>query len=436
MPRFLLLCLALLLTGAAAPPKPTLYRHAALFDGEGFRSDMAILVEGETIRAVVPDAQLPPATISSADVVDLSGRFVLPGLIDSHQHIATPPDRAEAEAVLRRQLYSGVTAIRDMADDLRQVGELARAARLGELASPDIYYAALMAGPAFFNDPRTGAAAQGAVPGKVPWMQSVDERTDLRLAVAMARGTSAVAVKIYADLPAAMVKRIADEAHRQDMLVWAHGMVFPATPAQVLAAGPDTMSHVCYLAYQAMARRPPSYEQRFPADASLFRSDNRAMAALFTEMRRRGTILDATLRVYVEGEKAARRTGKPPLCTEALASKLLGQAWRQGVAISAGTDGETAPGDPWPSLFEEMELLAKAGMPPAEVIRSATLVAAEAAGQERAMGKVAPGKLANFVILERNPLESLSNLRSVLLTVKRGRPYPRAAYRPEPAHGR
>ncbi|MDB5692005.1 MAG: putative hydrolase [Alphaproteobacteria bacterium] len=444
-PRSLLLAGLAFLLAAAAPFEPVhigtriVYRHAALIDGTGapLRADMAVVTDGERIVSVLPDRALRPAQLAGAEQVDLSGRYLLPGLIDSHQHLATPPDRPAAEASLRRDVYSGVTAIRDMADDLRQVGDLARAARVGEIPSPDIYYAALMAGPSFFADARTQAAAEGADAGHVPWMQAIDERTDLPLAVAMARGTSASAIKIYANLPGALVAAIAKEAHRQGIPVWAHGMVFPATPEEVIGAGVDTVSHTCYLAYQPMARRPDSYQHRFPVDFSLFENDNPVMASLFAEMQRRGTILDATLRVYESVEASARQAGKPPQCTLALAAKLTNQAWRAGVSISTGTDGEAPRDYPWPAVFDEFELLAgPAGMPPAAVIRAATLTGAAAIGRQKEMGSVEPGKLANLAVLARNPLEDVHNLRSVVLTVKRGRRFARVDYTPEPAHVR
>lgn len=438
--RSLLLAgLAVLLT-AAAPFEPAhvgsriVYRHAALIDGTGapLRRDMAVLTDGERIATVVPDRALTAAQLSGAEQVDLEGRYLLPGLIDSHQHLATPPDRPAAEASLRRDVYSGVTAIRDMADDLRQVGDLARAAHVGEIPSPDIYYAALMAGPSFFEDARTQAAAEGADAGHVPWMQAIDDNTDLRLAVAMARGTSASAIKIYANLPGRLVAAITAEAHRQGIPVWAHGMVFPATPEEVIGAGVDTVSHTCYLAYQAMATRPDSYQHRFPVDYSLFEHDNVVMASLFAEMHRRGTILDATNRVYEGVEAGARQAGKTPPCTVALATRLTNQAWRAGVAISAGTDGETPREQPWPAVFDEFELLAgPAGMPPEAVIRAATLTGARAMGQEKQMGSIEAGKLANFAVLAMNPLEDVHNLRTVVLTVKRGRRFPRTDYNQE-----
>jgi len=246
------------------------------------------------------------------------------------------------------------------------------------------------------------------------------------LAVARAKGTNATAVKIYANLPGDIVAKITSEAHRQGMRVWAHGMVFPATPFDVVDAGVDSVSHSCYLAYQAMDRRPESYQQRFPLAASLFRRDNAVMAKLFADMVERGTVLDATLHVYREVEAAAKEQGKPPLCTVALAGKLTNQAYRAGVTISAGTDGDTDAGDPWPALFDELELLNRsAGLPPSAVVKAATLNGAKAAGQEQEMGTIAVGKLANLVVLTANPLEDAKNFRTVVLTIKRGRPFPR-----------
>ena len=344
---------------AAAPYKPpesgnrTVYRHATLIDGRKpeAQADIAVVTDGETIVAVLPDRNLTESQLSGTQQVDLSGKFLLPGFIDTHQHLATPPNRRVAELQLERLVYSGITSIRDMADDLRQVSDLARAARVGEIASPDIHYAALMAGPSFFNDPRTHAVAKGAEPGAVPWMQAIDDRTDMPLAVARAKGTYATAIKIYANLPGERVAAITGEAHRQGMQVWAHGMVFPATPTEVLAAGVDTVSHSCYLAYQAMDKRPDSYQNRFPVDAALFQNDNSVMSMLFAEMARRGTILDATLRVYPKPEDAAKMKKKPH-CTTELAGKLTSHAWRSGVVITTGTDGETAGEEPWPALFD------------------------------------------------------------------------------------
>jgi imidazolonepropionase-like amidohydrolase len=361
-----------------------------------------------------------------AVVVDLAGTFALPGLIDTHQHLGTSPNRRAAEAQLRRILYGGVTAVRDMAGDARFLADLSRAARLQEIPAPEIYFSALMAGPRFFTDPRTHAAAAGAVAGSVPWLQAVTAQTDLPTAVALARGTGAAGIKIYADLPAAEVRRIVAEAHRQGFPVWSHAMIFPATPADAIAAGVDSVAHAYMLGYQVSGRRPDSYATRFPVDAQLLAEDTAVMPALFAEMRRRGVVLDATVHTFFEAD-AQRKPGAPP--RGPIGALVTAAAYRAGVAISAGTDFVPAPDDQYPGLQTEMAALAsEAGLRPMDVIRAATSVAARALKTEDRMGTLAAGKLANFVIVARNPLDDLTALRAVVLTVKRGRAYPRSDY--------
>lgn len=426
----LLAVLAPFALGAAPPTEPVaIYVGMTLIDGSGAapQTGMAVVTRGEAIAAVVPEAELDAAIRREATVHDLSGRYLLPGLIDAHQHLATPPDRPAAEASLRRSLASGITGVRIMADDLRSIAELDRAARNWEIAGPDLHYSALVAGPGFFDDPRTAAAAKGWAPGTAPWMQAIDGGSDLRLALARARGTGAVALKIYADLPPRLVNALSAEAHRQGLKVWAHGMVFPTRPAQVIAAGPDTVSHSCYLGYQKAATPPARYRDRSPLDpAWLDGDDDPVMARLFDDMRRRGIVLDATLRVYRELERTSAAAGRTPYCTLDLAARLTRQAHRHGVLIAAGTDGDTPPGARDPALFDELELLVgRAGLSPMDAIRAATSVAARAAGQEGTIGTVAPGRLANMVVLARDPLADIANMRSAVATVKRGRMIPR-----------
>lgn len=428
----LALALSALTIATPAADQTVLYRHATLIDGTGAppRAGMSVLVDGERIRDVAPDARLAPPP--GARVVDLSGRYLLPGLIDSHEHLATPPNRRQAEGSLRRDLYGGVTAVRDMADDLRSVAELTRASRKGEIPAPDIFYAALMAGPSFFADPRTIAVTYGYTPGRTPWMQAIDAGTDLREAVTLARGTSATAIKIYANLPADLVARISAEAHRQGLKVWAHAAVYPATPGEVIAARPDVISHACSLGHEVTGT-PPSYQSRTPMDPAPFlASDNPVVGGLLARMAAQGTMLDATTSVYVRAtaEAAADPRVRKPLCSGAMSNALVRQAWRAGVQISTGTDWVAPWDDPWPTLFHELEELVKLGMPAAEVIRAATLNGARAAGQEADMGSVQPGKLANLIVVARDPTADIAALRTLDLVVKRGREYRRADFVP------
>ena len=426
-------CLAALLPLAvsAGEAQITLYRDVSLFDGAAMTAHRSILVKGERIDQV-GGADL--AAPEGARIVEGQGAFVLPGLIDSHVHLATSPRRTEAEALMRRDLYGGVTAVRDMAGDARFLAELSRETALGEVPGPDIAYAALMAGPDFFVDPRTHAASAGLTAGAVPWLQAVDGKTDLKIAVAEARGTGASAIKIYADLPAGTVKAIVAEAHRQHFPVWAHAMVFPATPAEGIDAGIDVISHACLLAYQASKDKPKTYHDRAMVQPELIdRGDDPMLARLFKSMKAKGTLFDVTLRVYQEGEKRLEkdphRTGS--YCPLELAASITAQAHRAGIPISAGTDGEAPAANPWPELFDEIELLvAKAGFTPAEALHAATVESARALGRDADLGSVQPGKLADFVLLGADPTQDLAALRTVRLVVKRGTAFPRDGFKP------
>lgn len=406
----------------------TVYKGATLIDGTGAapKPGMNILVQGERITRVWKDGEvmfkLPPDT----KVVDVSGQFVLPGLTDSHQHLATPPNRPWAEAQMKRDLYSGVTSARDMADDLRSIADLARASRLAEIPGPDIYFAAFMAGPSFFEDPRVAAASLGFKPGTAPWMQAIRPETDIKEAVTLARGTGAYAIKVYANLSGSEVARITAEAHRQGIPIWAHGAVFPATPREVLGANVDVISHVCMLAYQVSDPIPGQYHNRAAVEEGKFGKDvNPEIAKLLAEMKQKGIVLDATVRIY---EMMKGRPSKP-YCSTELAAQLTRQALDAGVVVSAGTDGFSDPKTGFPALYEELVLLVeKSGFTPMQAIVAATRNGALAVRKDPDFGTIEAGKLANLVFTQADPSKDIKALRTIVTTVKRGQAYPRADF--------
>lgn len=442
------------------------YRGATVLDGTGApaRAGTSVVVDDGKLVHVGPDGEVPADLLDDAatEVVDLAGRYVIPGLIDSHQHLATPPDRALAEAVLRRDLLGGVTAVRDMADDLRQIADLARAALVGEIPAPDIHYAALMAGPTFFDDPRTWQVSQGATPGEVPWMQAVTPETDMALAVAMARGTYASAIKVYADLSGEMVSKIVAEARRQGIAVWAHAAVFPATPGEVVAAGVDSISHVQLLVHEAAGRALTTYRDKPPVDHERFEAgDDEVVGALFARMREKGTILDATASLWsriarelredgdgqdadtagdsedsvnVDGSESAENSQSSEkaeareraAANDRVSAALTRQASRAGVTVSAGTDRDPDPAEPWPPLFDELEyFVERCGMTPTEALRCSSWGGALSLGAANRLGTLEAGKQADFVVLAEDPAEDLRALRSVVSVVKRGRRHDR-----------
>ncbi|MGH8253341.1 MAG: amidohydrolase family protein [Steroidobacteraceae bacterium] len=254
-------------------------------------------------------------------------------------------------------------------------------------------------------------------------MQAITDQTNLPLAIAAARGTGATAIKIYADLPASLVKSITAEAHRQHLLVWSHAAVFPALPSDVADAGVDVMSHACLLGYQLSDPPLVTNEDRTPVDAHKASRPNAAVSALLGSMRQHGAILDATVHVYTSSPTAS--------CSGELSDYLAREAYQAGIPISAGTDDDPDWRDPDSALFSELaELVNKVGMSPAEALRSATVIGAQAAGQQADAGSIASGKLANLVVLEKDPLQDITNLRSVFMVVKHGKRYARSEYKP------
>jgi imidazolonepropionase-like amidohydrolase len=424
--------LVLAASARAAEPPTIVYSGATVIDSATgtARAGMVIVTVGERITAVAPAGRV--RIPRDAKVVDVRGLYALPGLIQTHVHYAIGT-RREGEAHLRRDLYSGITAVRDMVGDARLLGELARAARSGEIAAPDVFYSALFAGPSYFSDDRLPASAGGGEPGKLPWLQAITADTDLKVAIALARGSGATGIKVYTDLEPALVRAIAAEAHRQGIKVWAHAAVFPTSPAEAVNAGVDVVSHSCMLAYQLSPTMPRTYHNRAPIDSeALLVEMPPAMTALFADMKARGTILDATNYVFTfvdrmnaQGERQYPSYWKPGDC-----AKITRAAYRAGVEVSVGTDAPAAWDAPYPSFHDEIDILAGIGMTSAAIIRSATIVGARVIGREREMGTIESRKLANIVFVSENPLADITALRKVVITVKRGRIYGRSDYVP------
>ena len=341
-------------------------------------------------------------------------------MIDTHVHVATEPSgedsRVRTEQRLRSALLGGVTAVRDMAGDVRALASLQRDALLGEITSPDIYYAALFAGPSFFADPRTQDASRGLIPGQVPWMRAITDTTDLHQAVAEARGTGATAIKLYADLSGELARRITTEAHAQGLKVWAHAALRPARPIEVVEAGVDAISHANLVALAMdSARRATALHA--PANQPLDLEDA-GLDSLFSLMARRHVTLEPTLLIFADNPPALRFAGA-----------IANMAHRRGVTIVAGTDTLGAAGSDsltLPNLHRELELLVTlAGLSPAEALEGATRDAAIVLGAQRVRGTIEVGKLADAVVLRSDPLRSIRNTRTIQLVLKRGRVYRR-----------
>ncbi len=438
-------------------PTRTIFAGATVIDGTGTgpRTGMAIVVEGEAITTVIPVGDLDGEAREGAEVIDAGEWFAIPGLVESHTHVATMANRARAEFILNRQLYAGITTARDMAGDVRSLMDLQRASLVKEIDAPDLYFSALMAGPEFFTDPRTVSSAAGETPGEVSWMQAVTEETDLAQAVALARGTWATGIKTYAAIDGDLLAAIAAEAGSQGIPVWSHTHVGPARALEVAGTGVRSMSHVCSVGSAAIPddvfREGQEGRRTGFVDVDL---NHPAVDSVFALMRRNGTVLDATIRVVVQvglrrmaaidtvnaprpaeaADSARAGLPQPPIdrrrrgvraqCETADAIALTRRAWEAGVMVATGTDGMTPPTSDFPALFDEIRHLHDdVGMPMLDVLKAASHHGAVALGLEDSIGTIEPGKHADIVFLGEDPLAGPGSLRSVELTVKRGTPY-------------
>jgi imidazolonepropionase-like amidohydrolase len=403
------------------PPRLTALTHATLIDGTGSapKAGRTILVQGKRILSVYPDGARPLP--DSAAVEDLNGKWVIPGIMDAHVHLTgEAPDAAGYEKLLRWMVEHGVVAVRDMAGDSRVLSSLARSAMLDEIVAPDIRYTAFMAGPTFFaEDSRVASASEGVLVGSAPWMRSVDGTTDVRLAVAEAKGTGATALKLYANLPADIFASLTAEAHRQGLLVWAHATVFPVKPSEEVAAGADVLSHAPYLVWEAAPRVPQDYTIRAKGDFEHIRPDDPRILAVLDSMKVRGTILDATLLVFEEEEaQAPDRAGTGIAAWSAAVTRI---AHERGVLVDAGTDNQGSPRDTVPNIHREMaSLVDHAGFTPLDAIGAATRVAAMAMGLEATHGTVSAGKMADLVVLSADPTKDIRNTRAIVEVWKHG----------------
>jgi imidazolonepropionase-like amidohydrolase len=407
--------------------------NVTVIDGRGNAAapGMTVLIEGERIRSVLPaDERAVPA---NARQIDLTGHYVIPGLVESHFHstaLVARRGRAALEPELRRHLYAGVTMVRDMAGDWRLQAAVERYIHLGHMVGPDVYYAAVLGGP---------ASEQLRPPGAFPLPEMWPNRsrpgviltreTDIRAIVTQMVGRGASALKLYLHLEAETVRALVDEARLNGLQVWAHGTVFPDRPVVLVRAGVNGLSHVCWLAYQADGLDPstnvPYVHTAFPPpfDPEAVNADGPEFLALFGEMAERGVVLDATYSLYTEGRQSFWG------CTPELVTALMRAAHRAGVPIATGTDSYADPDEPWPAVFREIELLVDHGiLSPMEAIVAATYNGALAAGIADRYGSIEPGKAASLVVLREDPTEDVRALRSVVSVFKRGVEYPRSDF--------
>jgi imidazolonepropionase-like amidohydrolase len=397
--------------------------NATLVDGTNRApvADAVVVVEGDRITAAGPRASV--RIPKGAKILDAGGRYVMPGLWDMHAHF----EQVEWGPVY---LAAGVTTVRDVGNEFEFITSTRDAIRGGRGLGPRMLLA-------------------GVVDGKSPLALGVniaDTPEEGRAVVRRYHDAGFQQMKIYSSVKPDVLKAVAAEAHSLGMTVTGHvpeGM----NAFQGVEAGMDQINHAQYL--------PPvmvkDYRPRRGAvpPAIDFSSPEAQSAIRF--FKEHGTVFDPTLSIFEwflhpanvpfaqiepgaaklppELVGAINNTGVPPQAAPAARAaveqfiSIVGALHRAGIPIVAGTD-QVVPGH---SLHRELELYVKAGFTPLEAIQAATIVPARVMKMDKELGTIEPGKLADLIIVDGNPLEAVENTRRVRWVVSGGRVFEAAA---------
>lgn len=420
MQRLLILSALLLLVGAVqAGDTPALYVHAGkLLDVHSGKtlSDQIIVIRGNRIEGVGPAAQLQvPA---DATIVDLTRATVLPGLIDSHTHIFLTGEShgrydeqllkeswqyrtIEAVVNVRKDLEAGFTAMRDVETEGAMYSDVdvRNAINNGLIPGPRLQVST-RAISTTGGYPLEGYSPEVTVPSGV---QIVDSPDAARLAVREQIKYGADLIKVYGThrfhftasgglwssptFTPAELQAIVNEAHREGVKVACHAYGGEGLH-NCIDAGVDSIEHGLDL-------------------------DDAAVK----QMVQKGIYLVPTLYVYEfePEEDLAASGGKTSRAR--IHEVSFKKALQQGVKIAFGTDVGPFPHG---TQAREFEYMVGFGMPPLEAIASATLEAAALMGWTDRIGSIDPGKFADIIAVEGDPLTDIKQLEHVKFVMKDG----------------
>ncbi|MGH7650938.1 MAG: amidohydrolase family protein [Gemmatimonadaceae bacterium] len=414
-------------TLAHHPSGALVFRNANMFDAE--RAVMVphttVVIAGNRIESVGPDASAKiPA---GAEVIDANGKALLPGLWDMHVHISPGDDGL-------MHIAAGVTSARDMGNDTTVVLKLRKEFDDGTLIGPRLTLAGLIDSPG---------------PYQVPIGLLASTADEARTVVNRYADLGFEQIKIYSSMKPELVPGIIAEAHRRGLRVSGHVPAF-MTAEQVVRLGFDEVQHVNFLELNFIdSVKDTRGMSRFTAvgwDAAGLDLSSPRVKAFIQLLKDRKTVSDPTLGAFEDmytgragvmaPDMAMVADRLPPQVRRGLFSgglpitsatdqryrdsyaamvRLVGELYKSGITIVAGTDS-------WPGfgLHRELELDAASGIPPAQVLRIATLGAARVMKHDDQRGSIAPGKLADVILVDGNPSTSISDIRKVETVVKNG----------------
>jgi len=455
--RLRLVFLALLVAAAPAalrrPPLPGLVRPAGgtvalvgarVIDGTGAapRERCTVLIEGERIRALGEELELP----EGAEVVDVSGKSIVPGLIDMHGHLFTNMGgRYSTELVPFARLYlaGGVTTVFTAGDaDPEASIEFRDAQRDGAEVGTRIY----CAGP-YFNHKSD----------EPDFMQGIDGPEEARAKFESWIGLID-GVKVYMDITPEEFQAVVAEADAAGLTVTGHLGSLSATRA--IQLGIDRLEHGIY-AMSEFGRPDPSdpFGTDYLRGLAAIDFEHGPGAALIDTIVEHGIVIDPTIvilealfdgplvlapdwerylsprakeiqkqmRAAFEGMRAA---AADPQEWDALVAavldkqrELVRRVHARGGKVVGGTDPVFPEVLPGYGLQREAEHFVRAGLSPLEAIRACTLDAAEALGLQDELGSLAPGKLADLIVLDGDPSADITALGKTAMVWQAGARY-------------
>jgi imidazolonepropionase-like amidohydrolase len=429
---FLALALAL---GCSPGAGKTAYVGAEVFDGTGapLILNAVIVVDGTHIAAIGPaeTVEIPRGAV----VVPLDGKWVVPGFVDAHAHVE--------RWTLTRFLGYGVTSVRDAGGLLDSVRVLRDETVLGSILGPRMYI--------------SGAMIDGA-PATWPGAIEVRTPTEARQAVDRLTLLDAAMAKVYTRIDRRLMEALLQEAAVLNLPVTGHlGRVDAVTAADLGLHGIDHLSGIVEATVSDPGRYFAAHTTDFFAGWNLTEQswpqlDSASLDRTVRRLIDGGVYLVPTFVLhdawahladpaYIAGldlagmPQAAREAWDVPDlirrarlgATEFRAfqrarpyqDRFVRMYHRAGGTVVAGTDAPNQLLAPGASLHHEMELLVRAGLLPRDALLAATGNAGRFLGVD-SVGVLRPGSVADFVILDANPLQSIANTRRIAQVVYRG----------------
>ncbi len=411
--------------------------HVRVIDGTGAaaRTDQTVVIRDGRIVAI-GDAARTPAP-AGAQVLDLTGKSIIPGLVMVHEHLYYPTGPGVygnvTESFVRLYLAGGVTSMRT-GGNMNGYGEIGvkRAIDRGERAGPWIDATA-----PYLEGPGLGLAQ----------VHELTDAADARRLIDFWNDAGATSLKAYMHITRDELRASVDEGHKRGLKITGH--LCSVTYREAAELGIDNLEHGFFAATDFIADKKPDVcpgQAQGQASVAAVDPSSDAVKSLIQTLIQHHVALTSTLTVFEtftpghpmppgldvldpilreQFEQRFAATARNPRSNYAAlypkASHLEVDFYRAGGTLLAGTD-PTGGGGVIPGYSDqrEVELLVEAGLTPLEAIKVCTLNGATFLGRADRVGSLAVGKQADLVVIDGDPSARIEEIRHVNMVFKEG----------------